>query len=172
MHELWTDKYFPKSLSEFIGNSEIVKALDSWANEWNSGKQGKPLLLYGQTGSGKTALAHLIARINGWQVFELNASDFRTKEIIERLAGAAALNASFTGKPRLVLLDEIDGLQSSDKGGAAAIVNVLKQSQNPVVLTANEIYSEKKLALIGAVCTVIEFQKFDYLSIDSYVKKT
>ena len=171
MHELWTDKYFPKSLSEFVGNSEIVRALDSWANEWNSGKQGKPLLLYGQTGSGKTALAHLIARINGWQVFELNASDFRTKEIIERLAGAAALNASFTGKPRLVLLDEIDGLQSSDKGGAAAIVNVLKQSQNPVMLTANEIYSEKKLAPIRAVCTLLEFKKINYLSIANYLKK-
>jgi len=171
MHELWTDKYFPKSLADFIGNSEIVGTIDKWANEWNSGKQGKPLLLYGQTGSGKTALAHLIARINGWQIFELNASDFRTKEIIERLAGAAALNASFTGKPRLVLLDEIDGLQSSDKGGAAAIVNVLKQSQNPVMLTANEIYSEKKLAPIRAVCTLLEFKKINYLSIANYLKK-
>ncbi|MBI2529940.1 MAG: replication factor C large subunit [Candidatus Diapherotrites archaeon] len=171
MPELWTDKYFPKSLSEFIGNSEIVGTIDKWANGWNSGKQGKPLLLYGQTGSGKTALAHLIARINGWQIFELNASDFRTKEIIERLAGAAALNASFSGKPRLVLLDEIDGLQSSDKGGAAAIVNVLKQSQNPVMLTANEIYSEKKLAPIRAVCTPLEFRKINYLSIANYLKK-
>lgn len=171
MPELWTDKYFPKSLSEFIGNSEIVKSLDSWASEWNSGKKGKPLLLYGQTGSGKTALAHLIARINGWQVFELNASDFRTKEIIERLAGAAALNASFTGKPRLVLLDEIDGLQSSDKGGASAIVDVLKHSQNPVILTANEIYSEKKLAPIRAACILLEFKKINYLSIANYLKK-
>ena len=169
--QLWTDKYFPKSLSEFIGNSEIVKSIDLWANDWNSGKQGKPLLLYGQTGSGKTALAHLIARINGWQVFELNASDFRTKEIIERIAGAAALNASFSGKPRLVLLDEIDGLQSSDKGGAAAIVDVLKHSQNPVILTANEIYSEKKLSPIRAVCTLLEFKKINYLSIANYLKK-
>ncbi|MBS3057701.1 MAG: hypothetical protein J4415_03690 [Candidatus Diapherotrites archaeon] len=59
MHELWTDKYFPKSLSEFVGNSEIVRALDSWANEWNSGKQGKresPFSFMGKQVQGKQRL--------------------------------------------------------------------------------------------------------------------
>ena len=39
------------------------------------------------------------------------------------------------------------------------------------MLTANEIYSEKKLAPIRAVCTLLEFRKINYLSIANYLKK-
>ncbi|HIH21781.1 MAG TPA: AAA family ATPase, partial [Candidatus Diapherotrites archaeon] len=107
------------------------------------------MLFHGHTGSGKTLLAEITARENAWELFELNASDFRTKDIIERIAGAAALNSSFSGKLRLVLLDEVDGLQgTADKGGAAAIGSLLRQASQPVILTANEIYGDagKKLS--------------------------
>lgn len=169
--ELWTEKYFPHSMQEFIGNSEITKELENWAIDWNKNKAGKPLLLWGQTGVGKTALAHLIAQLNDWQIFELNASDFRTKDIIEKVAGAAIQNASFFGKPRLVLLDEIDGLQgNADKGGVAAIVSVLKEAKNPVILTANDIYADQKLAAVRGICKTLEFKKINYLSIAKFLE--
>ena len=163
-HELWTDAFFPKTLDEFIGNSDIVQQVTGWASAWNEGKKQKPLLFWGQSGSGKTCLATLIAKLNGWDLFELNASDFRSKEIIEKLAGAAAMNASFSGNKRLVLFDEVDGLQSQDRGGAAAITQLLKESQNPVILTANDIYADQKLAPIRNSCSVLEFKKINYLS--------
>ncbi len=172
MKELWTEKFFPKTLQEFLGNSELVKEVDNWARDWGKRQNGKPLLLWGQTGTGKTALAHLIARINDWQLFELNASDFRTKDIIERIAGAAIQNASFSGKPRLVLLDEIDGLQgTADKGGAAAVASVLKETKNPVILTANDIYAGQKLSAIRGICKVLEFKKINYLSIAKFLER-
>src|SRR3989344_6603938 len=147
-HELWTETFSPKSTEEFIGNSEIVASAMQWADAWGKGKTQKPLLLWGQSGAGKTCLAMLLAKLNGWDLFELNASDFRSKEIIERLAGAAAMNASFSGNKRLVLFDEVDGLQAQDRGGAGAITQLLKESQNPVILTANDIYGDQKLAPI------------------------
>lgn len=165
MAELWTDKFYPKNLEEFIGNNEIVTEVDNWAKNWSEGKTGKPLLLFGQSGSGKTCLAHLIANLNDWDLFELNASDFRSKEIIERLVGAAALNSSFSGKKRLVLLDEVDGLTARDRGGAGAIVSILREAKNPVILTANNIYSNKKIAPIRVICKQLEFKKINYLSI-------
>ncbi len=172
MAELWTEKYFPKSLSDFVGNSEIVRELENWSRDWNKNSGGKPLLIWGQTGTGKTALAHLIASINDWQLFELNASDFRTKDVIEKIAGAAIHNASFFGKKRLVLLDEIDGLQgTADKGGTTAVVSVLKEAKNPVILTANNIYADQKLAPIRGICKAIEFKKINYLSIAKFLEK-
>ena len=163
--QLWTEKYFPSNLPEFIGNSEVVEKAISWSREWKKGKKEKPLLLYGPTGTGKTALAYLLAKINKWGIFELNASDFRTKEIIEKVAGGAALNASFSGELRLVLLDEIDGLQSQDRGGMAAIVQIIKQSQHPIILTANDIYSDKKLLPLRSLCSLLQFKRINYLSI-------
>ena len=171
MSELWTDKFFPKNLEEFIGNTDLVQKALLWSKQWNQGNKQKPLLLFGQTGSGKTALAYLLAKINSWSIFELNASDFRNKDSIEKIAGAAAMNSSFTGEKRLVLLDEIDGLSSTDRGGAGAITKILKEAQNPVILTANEIYSDKKMLPIRTNCTLMQFKKINYLSMSKRLKE-
>ncbi|GAI92250.1 unnamed protein product, partial [marine sediment metagenome] len=157
--QLFPEKYFPKDFHEFIGNPEVVGRVNQWAQLWQQGKKQKPLLLYGSTGTGKTCLALLVAKQFNWQVFELNASDFRTKDSIERLAGAAAQGASFSNSFRLVLLDEVDGLQAVDRGGAGAIVKILKEAQNPVILTANNIYGDQKLAPIRQACDLVQFRR-------------
>jgi replication factor C large subunit len=166
MTELWTDQFFPNDVSEFIGNQDIVESLRSWGEKWEAGKPQKPLLLFGATGTGKTCLAILMAQYFGWQLFELNASDTRTKDVIEKVAGAASQGSSFSGKKRLILLDEVDGLQgNSDRGGVAAINKVIKQSKNPVLLTANEVYGNQKMTAFRSSCELIQFKKINYLSI-------
>jgi len=161
----WTQKFSPNDWSEFLGNSEAVKKVLAWAHAWDNGKPQKPLLLHGMPGNGKTTLAILAAKTNDWQLFELNASDFRTKDTIEKFAGAATQGASFSGKPRLVLLDEVDGLQRADRGGAGAISKILRESKNPIILTANDIYGNQKLAPIRAQCDLVPLKKINYLSV-------
>ena len=165
MPELWTEKYMPKHWSEFVGNPEAVVRVKAWADAWQRGNKQKPLLLYGPAGNGKTTLALLCAREMNWQVFEMNASDFRTKDIIERLAGAASQGASFSGTRRLILLDEVDGLQAQDRGGASAIAKILKETSNPVILTANDVYADKKLAVIRPYCELLQLKRVNVLSI-------
>ncbi len=154
---LWTEKFNPRNLEEFIGNTDVVQKSLLWSKEWIKGTKQKPLLFFGQTGAGKTALAYLLAKINSWDIFELNASDFRNKDAVEKVVAGAAMNSSFSGEKRLILLDEIDALTANDRGGAAAINKVIKESQNPVILTANEIYSDKKLVGIRASCSLMQF---------------
>ncbi len=171
MADLWTDKYFPKSIEEFIGNSEIVDHALQWARAWQEGKRQKALLFWGQSGAGKTCLAYLLARLHGWDVFELNASDFRSKENVEKYGGGAAMNASFSGKPRLVLIDEADGLQSRDRGGAAAIGQIVKESAHPVILTANDVYGDQKMKAFVYACEALEFKRINYLSLAKRLKE-
>jgi replication factor C large subunit len=166
MKELFTDKFLPHDFNEFVGNSEVVESVKQWAQDWGKGKQQRPLLFYGATGTGKTCLAILTAKMFGWQLFEFNASNFRTKDTVEKIAGSAAQGASFFGKPRLVLLDEVDGLQgTADRGGAAAISTLLRSAKNPVILTANDIYSDQKIAPLRTQCNLMHFKKINYLSI-------
>jgi len=162
--DLFTDRYAPKNFEEFIGNVEIVDRAIAWANEWKDGKKQKPLFFFGNPGVGKTALVYLIAKEMGWQLLEMNASDLRDKESIERVAGAATANSSLFGSKRLILLDEIDGIQSQDRGGGSAVLSILKEANNPVILVANDAY-DKKLASIRPACEVLEFKKINYLSI-------
>ncbi|MEI7961035.1 MAG: replication factor C large subunit [archaeon] len=163
--ELLVDKYFPKSFEEFMGNVEIVDRARAWASSWNSNVPQKPLFFYGAPGVGKTALAHLIAKEFGWSIFEMNASDLRDKESIQKIAGAATANSSLFGGKRLILLDEVDGLQSRDRGGASAIAGILKEANNPVILTANDIYADKNLAPLRTAAELCDFKKINYLSI-------
>ncbi len=162
---LFTDIYFPKNFEEFIGNVEIVDFTIDWAKKWSEGKKQKPLMFFGSPGVGKTALALLTAKVMNWQLFESNASDLRNKEEIEKVAGAAAGNASLFGGLRLVLIDEIDCLQVQDRGGASAIASIVKESNNPVILTANDLYGDKKLLPFRTICELKEFKKINYLSI-------
>jgi len=167
--DLFTDKYFPTTFEEFIGNVEIVERAIEWAKTWKEDKRQKPLFLYGNPGVGKTALAFLIAKEMGWQLFEMNASDLRDKESIEKIAGAATSNSSLFGGKRLILLDEVDGLQSQDRGGAGAINSIIKEANNPVIITANDAY-DKKLVSLRTTTEMLEFKKINYLSIAKHLR--
>lgn len=164
MSELWTDKFSPKTSEEFIGNSEIVEKTLDWAKKWEKGEKQPPLLLWGQTGSGKTCLAYLISKQFKWETVELNSSDLRSKDAIEKIVGGAAQNASFFSSRRLIILDDVDALTRNDRGGAGAISTVIKNAKNPVILTATDIFSNKNVSPLRFVCKTFEFKKINYLS--------
>lgn len=171
MADLFATKYFPKDFDEFIGNVEIVDFTKKWATDWKKGIVQKPLLFFGPPGIGKTALAHLIAKEMKWQIFEMNSSDIRNKETIEKIAGAATGNSTLFGTKRLILIDEIDGLQSQDRGGASAIFEIIKNAKNPIILTANDIYGDKKLVSLRTLTELKEFKKINYLSIAKSLRR-
>ena len=136
----WAEKYRPRRLADLVGNGPAVKALYDWARSWAPGR--KPLLLYGKPGTGKTSSAHALAADLGWEVVELNASDQRTRDAIDRVAGAASVTASLSGAARkLIVFDEADNLHgTADRGGAREILEVIRTSRQPIILIANDLY--------------------------------
>ncbi|MDI9632750.1 MAG: replication factor C large subunit [Methanolinea sp.] len=135
----WAEKYRPVHLRDVVGNTAALHQMLEWARDWNPRK--KPLILYGKPGTGKTSSAHALARDMGWDAIELNASDQRTRSVIERVAGSGGTTASFTGKHRLIIIDEADNLHgTADRGGARAILELLQVARQPVILIANDLY--------------------------------
>jgi len=143
----WTERYRPSSLSELRGNDKAVKGVREWADTWDDHREA--LVVHGSPGVGKTSAAHALAADMGWETVELNASDQRTADVIERYAGRAANNATLsgssggddTGGRQLVVLDEADNIHGNyDRGGKSAVTDLVKNAGQPVILIANEYY--------------------------------
>ncbi|WP_459201871.1 replication factor C large subunit [Methanococcus sp. CF] len=150
--EEWVEKYRPKSLNDVAGHNKTKEALVSWIESIINGQNQKPILLAGPPGSGKTTLAHAIANDYAFDVIELNASDKRNKDVISQVVGTAATSKSLTGRRTLIVLDEVDGLSGNDdRGGVAEIIKVLKTAENPVILTANDVYKPALMTLRNSV---------------------
>jgi len=161
----WTEKYRPASLSELRGNNTARDELREWADSWTGHREA--VVLHGPPGVGKTSAAHALAADRGWPTIELNASDSRTKDAIERVAGEAArsgtLTAGGSGR-RLLIMDEADNIHgNADRGGARATTDLVKNADQPVVLVANDFYDMSK-GLRNA-CQDIEFRPVSKRSI-------
>ena len=105
-------------------------------NKENPG--AKAALLSGPPGIGKSTVAGLAARELGYDMIELNASDTRNKREIEgtlsSAVGSMAINTCGIGglgqgvgssKRRLIIMDEVDGMGGSDRGGIAELIKVM-----------------------------------------------
>ena len=161
----WTEKYRPSSLSELRGNNTARDELREWADGWEDHREA--VVLHGPPGIGKTSAAHALAADRNWPPIEFNASDSRTRDVIEQVAGEAAKSGTLSGGEsgrRLVIMDEADNIHgNADRGGARATTALVKDASQPIVLVANELYDMSR-GLRNA-CRDIEFRPVSKRSI-------
>jgi len=156
--EEWTEKYRPKRLSAVVGNEKAIEELRAWADVLPRPNSKKAALLHGPAGCGKTSAAYALAAEKGWEVIELNASDQRNDGVIRSIVGPASSSTTFSQQTRLIILDEADNLHGSeDRGGIKAITEIVKQSSQPIILTANDKY--KVGGGLTRNCRVITFER-------------
>ncbi|KAL7281894.1 hypothetical protein ACG7TL_003360 [Trametes sanguinea] len=136
LNQLWTARYAAQTLKEICGNKGQVEKLLEWLNSWSTslqsgfkkpGKNGmnvyRAVMITGPPGIGKTTSAHLCAKLAGFTPIELNASDARSKKLVENstnimntsldgwMHGGNKTNAAgvtITDKSCLIM-DEVDG---------------------------------------------------------------
>lgn len=162
--QLWTSKYAPSSTSMICGNKGNVEKIQNWLRNWdrnakinfkNAGKDGsglyRAIMIHGPPGIGKTTAAHLVANLEGYDVVETNASDTRSKKLVENstlgVLDTTSLQGYFagegkkveSGKRKLVLImDEVDGMSAGDRGGVGAVAAIAKKTSIPLILICNE----------------------------------
>ena len=153
---MWSEKHRPKTISDMVGNEESRTAILEWFAKWKKGT--KPLLLVGPPGIGKTTMAFLVAKQFGYDMIGLNASDVRSKSRINEILTPVLGNVSIFGAP-MIFVDEVDGISGrSDYGGAAALVDILKEPTVPIILAANDDALDK-MKNIKKVVKTISFKK-------------
>jgi replication factor C large subunit len=153
---MWSEKHRPQIISDMLGNEEPRAAIVEWFAKWKKGT--KPLLLVGPPGIGKTTIAYLVAKQFGYDMIGLNASDARSKSRINEILTPVLGNVSVLGTP-MIFVDEVDGIHGrGDYGGAAALVDILKEPTVPIILAANDDTIDKMKG-IKKVVKIIHFKR-------------
>ncbi|MCX6821198.1 MAG: replication factor C large subunit, partial [Candidatus Aenigmarchaeota archaeon] len=156
----WTEKYAPQKVADVIGQKKAVDQFVIWLRSWRPGK--KAALFHGSAGTGKTALVEALGKERNLEVIEMNASDFRTAQQIKEVIGQSMKQQSLFKKGKIFFIDEIDGLAGrEDRGGTGEIIKIIKESQYPIILTANNPW-DTKLRSLRAYCQLIQFGKVFY----------
>jgi len=107
-----------------VGHEQVILAVRTFLSEF---PKKKAILLYGSPGTGKTSLAHVAARENNAEIFELNSSDLRNRIKLEEILKPASKQESLFKKNKILLVDEVDGVTGTDIGGIAELIRIINK---------------------------------------------
>jgi len=121
----------------------------------------KAVVLHGPPGTGKTSLAYAIAYETDSEILELNASDLRNKNKIAEIVRPASEQRSLFKKGKIILVDEVDGISTADRGGLGELLAILEKTSFPIIITANDIW-QQKFNLLRQKAELIQMKEVDY----------
>ena len=146
------NKYKPKSLKEIFGHDLQIQEIKKYI------LQKKPVLIHGNTGIGKTAAIYALCNDLDYELLEINSSDLRNKDQIDTIVKNNLQQKSLFGKEKLVLIDEVDGINASDRGGLQELIKLFEDAEYPIILIANNPW-DSKFKTLRKECKLIEFKK-------------
>lgn len=128
--------------------------------------------VYGAPGTGKTELVIRSLKAAGFDVVRYDAGDIRNKNVIESITKDQMADVNIMSlwkmkeKKIVIVMDEIDGMNSGDKGGINALIKLIRPKKtkkqksesnnyNPIVCIGN-YHVDKKITDLMKVCETYE----------------
>ena len=188
MKELWTEKYRPRTLTDYVFRDNAQR---EQVQGWVKGGAIPHLLFSGAPGVGKTTLAKILInelKIDDYDVLEINASRENSVDTIRDKITGFVQTMPF-GNFKVVLLDEADYISPNGQAALRGVMETYHASAR-FILTCN--YPNRVIPALHSRCQgfhiervdvteftarmatvlVTESVEFDLDTLDTYVKAT
>ena len=138
---------------ESIAN-EIAAVLNAFHNKKNDLMIKRGIYIYGNPGVGKTEFVMKLLKTLNYDIVKYDAGDIRNKCIIDMITNhnmsEHSVLSMFQKKPKriAIVMDEIDGMNSGDKGGINTLIKLMRPKKtkkqrleditmNPIICVGN-----------------------------------
>ena len=154
----------------------FISILDNFEKNKRNLQTIRGIYIYGAPGSGKTQFVRKILKKLNYDVIYYDAGDIRNKSVIQTITKHNIAEQSVLGmftkkkekKRMAIVMDEIDGMNSGDKGGINTLTKLIRPKKtikqkkeaiamNPIICIAN-YHVDKKIKEIKKVCICIEIK--------------
>jgi hypothetical protein len=162
--------------NEIFERTEIVAKVKRLLKEFNEKRNDfsikRGIYVYGSPGCGKTEFVNQLLKDMSYDAVRYDAGDIRNKSVIDTITKHNMSDQSVlsifgkTPKRIAVVMDEIDGMNTGDKGGITSLIKLIRPKKtkkqktedytmNPIICIGN-YDMDKKIKEIMKVCHVIE----------------
>lgn len=162
------EKYRANCFLDVKGQETAIDKLKAFIKTFPLNK--KAALLYGPAGTGKTSLAYALAFETNSEILELNSSDLRNREQLEKILKPASESSGLFKKSKIILVDEVDGISVSDRGGLPELLFLIEKTKFPIIITANNIW-QQKFNLLRRKSELIQLKNLDYSKVLGILKE-
>jgi len=152
--------------------NKIINLLKNFNNNKNNFSLKRGIYIYGSAGIGKTVFINNILKELNYDIVKYDAGDIRNKAVIETIAYQNMADKSILSlfnkkqKSIAIVMDEIDGMNSGDKGGINSLIKLIRPkktkkqkleeiSYNPIICISN-YHIDKKINELMKVCDSFE----------------
>ena len=159
---MYTTKYRPKIIGNFIGNKNIIQPFICWLLDWDpSNKKQKCALVSGVNGIGKSLLVELVLQKHDYNIIHLSIDEDRDKEsITEMIKPLLRTKKTFNDQNNCIVISDIDS-SVGDHGFISSIVECIKETQIPIICICDDRYSQNIKPILN-YCFDVKLSKPSY----------
>lgn len=168
---MFTIKYRPNKLEDFIGNKNNVQPFIRWLLDWDSNnKKEKCLLVSGINGIGKSLLVELILKKHDYNIINLSIDEERDKESMNQIIKPLLrTKKTFNGQENVIVVSDID-CEGNDYGFISSLTECIKETQIPIICICDDRYSQNIKPILN-YCMDIKLVKPSYDDIYTLIYK-
>ncbi len=169
-------------------SKQIKKILGEFDKNCKNVDYNKGIYIYGAPGSGKTTFVTKLLESLNYDIVKYDAGDVRNTSLIDTITSNNISSRNVLHmlnkqvKKIVIVMDEIDGMNSGDKGGITSLIKLIRQKKtkkqrleditmNPIICIGN-YFVDKKMKELMKVCYTFELKTPTNQQITTLLNKT